>query len=133
MFSIVLFSVLFFSVSIVHPKGDSFYIIPLLAGRPLPVNKDDRRYIFDGEEPLLPKKTAYTPEERDQLHRIGKHLRSLRLKQGLTQEQMAERAGLNRNYLGDTERGERNIAVLNLLQLARGCGLSLRELFPDDL
>jgi transcriptional regulator with XRE-family HTH domain len=50
---------------------------------------------------------------------LGKHVRKLRLKQGLSQEKLAELADLHRNYVGGVERGERNIAILNIVALAR--------------
>ena len=50
---------------------------------------------------------------------FGKHLRKLRLQRGLSQEKLAELADLHRNYVGGVERGERNIALLNIVALAR--------------
>jgi transcriptional regulator with XRE-family HTH domain len=49
---------------------------------------------------------------------LGKHVRKLRLRRGLSQEKLAELAGLHRNYVGGIERGERNIALLNIVALA---------------
>ena len=50
---------------------------------------------------------------------FGKQVRSLRLERGLSQEKLAELADLHRNYVGGVERGERNIALLNIVALAR--------------
>lgn len=47
------------------------------------------------------------------------HVRKLRLQSGLSQEKLAELADLHRNYVGGVERGERNIALLNIVRLAR--------------
>jgi transcriptional regulator with XRE-family HTH domain len=59
---------------------------------------------------------------------FGKHVRELRIKRGLSQEKLAELADLHRNYIGGIERGERNIALLNIVKLARGLGVKPNKL-----
>jgi transcriptional regulator with XRE-family HTH domain len=49
---------------------------------------------------------------------FGIQLRKLRLQRGLSQEKLAELAEVHRNYVGGVERGERNIALLNIVALA---------------
>lgn len=51
---------------------------------------------------------------------LGQTIRRIRREANLTQEELAERAGLSTNYVGETERGERNPSVLALCALARG-------------
>lgn len=62
------------------------------------------------------------------LKRFGQRVRELRLIAELSQEELAERAGLHRTYIGGIERGERNVGVLNLLRLARALRVRPSEL-----
>lgn len=65
------------------------------------------------------------------LKHFGQRVRELRLSAGFSQEELAERCGLHRTYIGGIERGERNVGVLNLLQLARALRVRPGELFSD--
>lgn len=49
---------------------------------------------------------------------FGKRLRELRKQRGLSQEALAHKAELDRSYVGGAERGEYNISLLNICQLA---------------
>jgi transcriptional regulator with XRE-family HTH domain len=63
-----------------------------------------------------------------QLKKFGEQVRNFRKARGLSQEELAELAGLHRNYIGGIERGERNVALLNILRLAKAL-----EISPSDL
>jgi len=63
---------------------------------------------------------------------FGDHLRTLRIQKGLSQEKLAELAGLHRTYLGGVERGERNPTLLTLVKIARGFGVPLARLVEFD-
>lgn len=64
------------------------------------------------------------------LKRFGQRVRELRLVAELSQEELAERSGLHRTYVGGIERGERNVGVLNLLRLARALRVRPGDLLP---
>ncbi len=61
--------------------------------------------------------------------RFGKALRERRHKLGVSQEEFADICGLDRTYVGGIERGERNVALINIEKLAKGLKVSLFELF----
>lgn len=63
---------------------------------------------------------------------FGQKLRDVRKKKGWSQEQLGFESGLDRTYVGGVERGERNIALVNIFKLANALGLPAHELlkFP---
>lgn len=64
---------------------------------------------------------------------FGKRIRQLRKKGSLSQEQLAERTGFHRTYIGMVERGERNPALVNIKVFADSLNVSLSTLFNDTL
>jgi transcriptional regulator with XRE-family HTH domain len=62
---------------------------------------------------------------------FGNRLCKLRQAAGLTQEALADVAGLHWTYVGQIERGERNLTYKNVLKLARGLGIDPTELMPS--
>lgn len=59
---------------------------------------------------------------------FGVRLRLAREEMGLSQELLAEKAGLHRTYIGQVERGERNISVDSMERLAGAVSLPLWEM-----
>jgi transcriptional regulator with XRE-family HTH domain len=53
----------------------------------------------------------------------------LRAAAGLSQEELAERAGLSRNYVGLVERGERNASAIALIAISRALGAKPADLW----
>lgn len=62
------------------------------------------------------------------LKRFGERLREHRLRAGLSQENLAAKAGLDRTYVGGVERGERNAALVNIIRLAEALGIEPHQL-----
>lgn len=62
---------------------------------------------------------------------LGNRIRELRRAHGFSQENFAAEVGLDRTYMGSVERGERNIAALNLIRIAKCLKINVGELFPD--
>ncbi len=58
------------------------------------------------------------------LKTFGAALRGHRESAGLSQEKLAQRAGLDRTYVGGAERGERNVALVNIVRLADALGIA---------
>jgi transcriptional regulator with XRE-family HTH domain len=61
--------------------------------------------------------------------RFGKAVRQRRHKLGVSQEAFADLCGLDRSYIGGIERGERNVALVNIEKIARALRIPLSELF----
>lgn len=76
-----------------------------------------------------PYESMSPPSGQELLETFGRSLREKRKRQGLSQEELAARASLDRSYVGGIERGERNVSLENLAKLARGLDISLSELF----
>jgi transcriptional regulator with XRE-family HTH domain len=60
---------------------------------------------------------------------LGKKIRAIREKKRLTQEATALVSGLDRSYYGGVERGEHNIALVNIEKIAKALDVSIKELF----
>jgi transcriptional regulator with XRE-family HTH domain len=63
---------------------------------------------------------------------FGNHLRALRIRAGLSQEELADRAGIHVTYLSGVERGLRNPSIRNVRRLAQAMEVPTKELFSFD-
>jgi transcriptional regulator with XRE-family HTH domain len=62
---------------------------------------------------------------------FGKNLRRLREKRGVSQEALANDAGLDRTYVSSVERGRRNVSLENIGRLAKALNINITELFRE--
>jgi transcriptional regulator with XRE-family HTH domain len=69
-------------------------------------------------------------EKHQSLVLLGKQIRKIREAQGYSQEDFAAVVEIDRSYMGGIERGERNIASLNLIRIAKALKVEIGELFP---
>ena len=63
---------------------------------------------------------------------VGFNIRRIREERGLSQEELAALAGLHRAYVGQIERGEKNIGLKNLEKIAKALGVDIRVLVEID-
>jgi transcriptional regulator with XRE-family HTH domain len=61
---------------------------------------------------------------------IGQLIRKQRTQQSITQESLALQCGIDRSYMGRIERGEVNLTVEKLYEIASVLGVSAKELLP---
>lgn len=62
------------------------------------------------------------------LNKFGDKVREERLKRGLSQEELAGKAGVHRTYIGMIERGEKNITLTNIKKVANALNLKIDQL-----
>lgn len=61
--------------------------------------------------------------------KFGQRVKELRLKQNISQEELAFRCGLSKNYISDVERGTRNISLKSIEKISDGLAVGIKELF----
>lgn len=69
------------------------------------------------------------PAKHPALRRLGIRVRDLRQERRLSQEALADAAGIGRSYMSGIERGVRNCSTLHLLRIARALHVNVSELF----
>jgi transcriptional regulator with XRE-family HTH domain len=67
--------------------------------------------------------------DEDLLKKFGEHLRALRKNAGLSQQELALKAGISKNQIGNIERGEVNITLVTANSISQELKISLSELF----
>lgn len=63
---------------------------------------------------------------------LGKSISKYRKEKKISQENLAEKSGLHRTYIGAVERGERNISIDNIEKIANALEVELIRLFKDE-
>lgn len=69
----------------------------------------------------------------DILKVFGNRIRQLRLEMRLSQEELAEKAGVHRTYIGMIERAEKNITLCNIEKIASAMNIRLTDLFDPGI
>lgn len=63
---------------------------------------------------------------------LGKRIKTLRNELGFSQEELADRAGIDRTYITSVECGKRNISIVNIEKIATALGVTLSKLFDFE-
>jgi DNA-binding XRE family transcriptional regulator len=72
-----------------------------------------------------------TADERAFLKVLGKNVRVRRVICEISQEQLAHRAGMSRNFVSSIERGAHGVDIVRVVRIAVALGVTLPELLPD--
>ena len=70
-------------------------------------------------------------QPRRVLAAFGAAVRRLRSERGWSQEELADRVGIDRTYMGGVERGERNLGLVNIARIAAALEISLTQLMAE--
>ena len=92
-------------------------VAEILAARPVAIRPLE---VENGAEPL-----------QQWIEHASRRIRKLRKERGLTQEQLAERAGLPQSYISRLENGEHSPTAKTIEKLARGLGVPAKEIDPS--
>jgi transcriptional regulator with XRE-family HTH domain len=63
---------------------------------------------------------------------FGERVKKIRLQKGISQEKLAEFAGLHRTYISSIELGKRNVSLKNIQALASALEVSIHQLFKSE-
>jgi transcriptional regulator with XRE-family HTH domain len=72
-----------------------------------------------------------SPQQGNPQLAFGQAVRKFRLKRPLSQERLAELANIHRTYIGDVERGPRNISLVNMIRIAKSLQVPLSRLVQE--
>ncbi|MEK7174888.1 MAG: helix-turn-helix transcriptional regulator [Patescibacteria group bacterium] len=69
--------------------------------------------------------------KKEVLIKFGQKVRNERVRLGLSQEELANRAGLHRTYIGMIERAEKNITLENIQRICRALNFKIGDFFME--
>ena len=78
----------------------------------------------------MPRQSIKTDKDGT-LHKLGVAIRAARLERQLSQEALADAAGIDRSHMGKIERGERNVSVLNVARVAAALNVTVASLMTS--
>ncbi|WP_313515881.1 helix-turn-helix transcriptional regulator [Brevundimonas sp.] len=78
----------------------------------------------------MPRVSA-SPDNQRALGRLGDAIRARRNERSMSQEALADAAGINRTHMGEVERGKRNISLVALIGIAAALGCSVSSILSD--
>jgi transcriptional regulator with XRE-family HTH domain len=64
--------------------------------------------------------------------KIGKRIKELRNLRGFSQEELADRAGIDRTYINSVENGRRNISIVNIEKISKTLKTDLASFFDEQ-
>lgn len=64
--------------------------------------------------------------------KVGKRIKYLRNQLGMSQEELSDKADIDRTYITSVENGKRNISIVNIEKIANALGVSLSKLFDFE-
>lgn len=76
-------------------------------------------------------KPFHSYREHPELAAFGQAVRASRLEMGLSQEALADEAGIDRSYMGGIERGEHNLALINIRKIASALNQTVAQLMKQ--
>ncbi|ASR48220.1 transcriptional regulator [Paenibacillus kribbensis] len=68
-------------------------------------------------------------QDKEVLKLVGARIRVLRKEKGLSQEALGEKGGFHFTYIGQIERGEKNVSLINIAKIAKALDVNLVQLF----
>ena len=80
---------------------------------------------------MLVAKTSVRYAKNPNLIALGGAIRAVRTRSGISQEALALSANIDRSYLGGIERGEVNLALVNIVKIASALGISVAALMQE--